>query len=99
MSVGAAEDTAAARALSLEELRRRIDALDEAIVATLAHRVELARATRPRKGSVRDAAREAEVRAHVRELATRHGVDLAGVGAVYELVLALCREVQEPKED
>jgi len=81
--------------LPLAELRRRIDVLDERIVAALAERMTLARATSARKdGPVRDPRREAAVLAHVEESALRLGVDAASIAAVYAVILELSRGLQ-----
>ncbi len=82
--------------LTLEELRRRIDELDEQIVVALAGRLELARATRLQKTNVtvHDPEREAAVLAHVEGVAARCGVDPAVILPVYALILELCRELQ-----
>lgn len=79
----------------LEQLRSRIDELDETIVEALAERFELSRQTAGRKGgAVQDPAREADVLAHVAAVARRAGLDPEHVVSLYGLVLRISVEIQ-----
>ena len=80
----------------LEVLRTQIDELDELIIALLAKRFVLSRATLREKGDyVRDANREVAVREHVAQVAERLGLDPRYAAAVYDVVLRISVEIQD----
>lgn len=84
---GAPDDVSEA---GLDELRARIDRIDEAIVEALAARFALSRETGARKtGSVHDPGREAAVIAHVVGMADELGLEPSYVAAVYEVILRI----------
>lgn len=82
----------------LKALRGRIDGIDERLVSLFVERMELSAEIGDRKRarglSVRDAAREEELLARVRELAGEHGGEAE---AVYQTILSLSRKAQQRK--
>lgn len=79
----------------LENLRKRIDELDESMALLLAKRLELARAVGEAKegGPVYDPAREREVIRHLQE---RHpAIDPEATASVMREVISMCRAVQQ----
>jgi len=80
----------------LEELRARIDELDETIIVALAERLVLSRQTLDRKhGAVHDPVREAAVLDHVADLAERCGMAPGHAILLYEVVLRVSAEIQD----
>ena len=81
----------------IDELRREIDRLDDALAALLDARAgvarELGRTKRARGRPLRDPAREADVLAHV--VARTPDLPAPQVEAVWQAVMALCLRVQE----
>lgn len=74
----------------LDELRARIDRLDETIVMALAARFALSREARAQKtGSIQDPEREAAVIEHIEAVAKEGGLEVAYVTEIYEVVLKL----------
>ena len=79
----------------LDELRSRIDGLDETIVGALATRFGFSRDAAPHKaGSIHDPEREAAVVEHVEAVAGRLGLDPAIAAAVYRVILELSLQDQ-----
>lgn len=80
----------------LEELRARIDELDETVIVALAERFVLSRQTLDRKyGAVHDPVREAAVLDHVADLAERCGMAPGHAMLLYEVVLRVSAEIQD----
>ncbi len=85
--------------MNLDELRQRIDRLDEQTVALLRQRAQLAAQIGEHKQSnaatVYDAAREAQILRRLSELdaSPLHG---DAIGHIYREILAACRSVQQP---
>jgi chorismate mutase len=81
---------------SLAELRSSIDALDDAIVSALSRRFALASSVaRHKPAAVQDEAREAEVLAHVEDLARSLGGNSEAIRSVYRLILQISVEIQD----
>jgi chorismate mutase/prephenate dehydratase len=84
--------------VSLDDLRKDIDAIDARMVKLLAERLGTARkiGALKRKGlkQIQDGAREKEVIAHVRKLAKKEGLAPGDVERLYELIMASSRSVQ-----
>ncbi len=88
-------DTACAAAMAIDpaacttmaEVRAGVDALDEAIVALLAHRfrfMDAAARIKPERGHVRDEPRKAAVIAHARSVAEHEGAPVDLIAALYD---------------
>lgn len=80
-------------------LRKRIDELDERILAFLKERVEVCRSIgavkRENQMPVRDQKRETEVDKHAMIKASETGLDQHDVKAVYQRIVAMCIHAQE----
>jgi chorismate mutase len=87
---------------SIKQLRKRIDNVDEQILRFLSERVkvcELIGSVKKEHGlSIKDAYRENEVYAHVRQKAVEFALDPAQVEAVYRQIINMCHSAQELKE-
>jgi chorismate mutase-like protein len=83
----------------LNQLRLKIDEVDEQILQLLAKRVKVCEAigaTKKAKGvPVKDTGREAEIFKRVREKAAKLAVSPAQVEAVYREIVNMCSSVQE----
>lgn len=84
--------------MSLDELRKRVDELDEHIIKLLAERLSTAEAIGREKAAgaapTRDAGRERQVIERAIEVATAVGMTAAEVTEVYDHVIKLARERQ-----
>ena len=82
----------------LEQIRVRIQELDEALIRLLAQRFERVRALGHLKASenlpIEDETREAELRAHYARIAEREGVDPALVQRIFAAILVESKAVQ-----
>ena len=82
----------------LEELRSRIDRLDEKILEDLALRVETAEKIgeykRRLRRPIRDQDREVQVLSRVKGLAKKYGLDPLEVAYIYRHIVSLCRRAQ-----
>jgi chorismate mutase len=83
----------------LEELRRKVDAIDDQILAALCERVKVCRAIgeeKKRRGKpVHDALREKAVYERVREKAAGLGLNEAQIEVLYREIVNMCSAVQE----
>jgi len=83
----------------LKELRRKIDAVDEQILALLSERVKIASkigSAKKKQGvPIRDVDRENEVYQHIKEKGARLGLDSMQVEAVYREIVNMCSSVQK----
>ena len=86
----------------ISQLRKKIDKLDEQILRLLSERVKICRSIgsvkREHGIAIKDAYRESEVYAHVKEKAAELSLDPAQVGAVYRQIINMCHSVQELEE-
>jgi chorismate mutase/prephenate dehydratase len=85
----------------ITQLRKRIDKVDEQILRLLGERVRICRSIGSVKKehgiSVKDAPRESEVYAHVKEEAVELALDPVQVESVYRQIINMCSSVQELK--
>ncbi len=83
----------------IEQMRKRIDEVDEQILSFLGERAKICRTigeTKKANGKpVKDADRENQVYKCVREKAREFGLDPAQVEAVYREIVNMCSSVQE----
>ncbi len=83
----------------IEKLRKKVDDIDEEIVAALCERAKACRAiglVKKKRGMpVRDVGREDEVYKRVKERATKFHLDPVQVEAVYREIVNMCSAVQE----
>jgi len=77
--------------MSLEELRKRIDALDSELVRLIGERVRLAREIGGEKRAcarqINDWAREKAVMAHIKTLAQEEGISPDAIERIYEEII------------
>lgn len=82
--------------MTLEEIRRDIDGIDDAILGLLEARMRLALMARRRKRGTRDPAREAELLARLEDRASAGGVIEPGfVADLYGTIMAYSRGLQD----
>ena len=83
----------------IQQFRKRIDDIDDQILAALCERVKLCKAigaAKRKQGlAVRDSSRENEVYKRIKEKAARFGLDSGQVEAVYREIVNMCSAVQE----
>jgi prephenate dehydrogenase len=88
--------------LSLEELRKKIDGVDEDIVRLIAQRLNYARQIgyekRQKHLPVMDAPREKRVIENATRLGLKKGAGEAAVTAIYREIMAACRNAQNEHE-
>ena len=84
--------------MSLEDLRKQIDRVDEQIVRLIAERMrtaqEIGQEKRQQGLPVEDLSREQEVLARVREIAEREKISVEGVEAIYRRIINLSKSVE-----
>jgi chorismate mutase len=83
----------------IQQLRKKVDKVDEQILNALNERVKICRAiglAKKKEGmQVRDASRENEIYRHVIEKAVEFHLDPLQVEAVYREIVNMCSAVQE----
>ncbi len=83
----------------IQQLRKRIDDIDDQILKALCERVKICKAigaAKRKQGlTVRDFSRENEIYARIKERAARFGLDSGQVEAVYREIVNMCSAVQE----
>lgn len=83
----------------IQQLRKRIDEVDEQILLLLSKRVEICRsigAVKRKHGlPVKDLPRENDVYTGVRKKAEELGLDAAWVERIYQQIVNMCRAIQE----
>jgi len=83
--------------MSLEELRKRIDAIDAEIVKLIGHRIgvaqEIGREKRAQGRRVNDQAREKRVLGHIRSLARSEKVNQEVIEGIYQQLIKVCRRL------
>jgi chorismate mutase len=86
----------------INQLRNRIDAVDEQILQFLSKRADVCRLIgslkRKHKIPIKDIPRENDVYAHIREQAAALGLNPMQVEAVYRQIVNMCMAVQELEE-
>ena len=83
----------------IQQLRKKVDEVDEQILNALSERAKICRAiglVKKKKGmQIRDASRENEVYKRVKEKAVEFHLDPLKVEAVYREIVNMCSAVQE----
>ena len=83
----------------VQQLRKKIDTIDDQILVALCERVKICKAvgsTKKKQGlAVRDLARENEVYKRIKEKSAQFGLDLGQVEAVFREIVNMCSAVQE----
>jgi chorismate mutase len=86
----------------INQLRKRIDEVDEQILRLLSERVKTCESIGSVKKEhgipIKDAYRENEVYAHVKQKAVELALDPVQVESVYHQITNMCHSVQELKE-
>jgi chorismate mutase len=86
----------------INQLRKRIDEVDEQIMKFLSKRAEVCKSIgslkRKHKIPIKDIPRENDVYAHIRKKAAGLGLDSVQVEAVYRQIVNMCMAVQELEE-
>ncbi len=86
----------------INQLRKKIDSIDEQILQLLSERADVCRLIgslkRKHKIPIKDLPRENDVYARVREKAAGLGLDPTQVEAVYRQIVNMCMAVQELEE-
>ncbi|MCJ7794102.1 chorismate mutase [Candidatus Bathyarchaeota archaeon] len=84
--------------VDIQELRKRVDEVDEQILNALSERAKICRAiglVKKKQGmQIRDASRENELYKHVKEKAVQFHLDPLQVEAVYREIVNMCSAVQ-----
>lgn len=87
---------------NINQLRKRIDEVDEQILRLLSERVKICKAIGSVKKEhgipIKDAYRESEVYAHVRQKAVEFALDPVQVESVFRQIINMCNSAQELKE-
>jgi chorismate mutase len=82
----------------INQLRKRIDEVDEQILQSLSERAEICRSigsVKEKNGlPIQDFPRENDVYAHIREKAADLGLDPSHVEAIYRQIVNMCSAVQ-----
>jgi chorismate mutase len=85
----------------IEQLRKKIDEVDEQILRSLNERATICRSIGLVKEkndmSIQDFPRENTVYVHVREKAVELGLNPAHVEAIYRQIVSMCSAVQDSK--
>ena len=85
--------------VDIQELRKRVDEVDEQILNALSERAKICRAiglAKKKQGmQIRDASRENELFKRVKEKAVQFHLDPLQVEAVYREIVNMCSAVQE----
>jgi chorismate mutase len=83
----------------IDELRKRVDIIDDQILMALCERVKVCKAIGTEKKKqgkpIRDTNRESELYQRIKEKAAKLSLDLAQIEAVYREIVNMCSAVQE----
>jgi chorismate mutase len=86
----------------INQLRKRIDKIDEQILQSLSKRIEICRSiglVKKEQGiPIQDFPRENDVYVHMRERAVELGLDPSQVEAIYRQIVNMCSAVQDLNE-
>lgn len=82
--------------MTLQDIRKEIDAIDDELLALLARRIALAQDARALKPQAKDSERETEVHQHWTDQANALGLDPVHVKTVADAVIAASRSAQTP---
>ncbi len=84
--------------MNLEDLRAKIDEIDDRIVELVAERIKLAeeigRGKQERRKLVEDLERERKVIEHVRSIARSKNIDQGDMEDIYNQIIAACKRIQ-----
>jgi chorismate mutase/prephenate dehydratase len=87
---------------NINQLRKRIDKVDEQILRLLSERAKMCESIGSVKKehgmSIKDAYRESEVFTHVRQKAVEFALDPVQVESVYRQIINMCNSIQKLKE-
>ncbi|MFC1961802.1 prephenate dehydratase [Chloroflexota bacterium] len=85
--------------MKLEDLRKRIDEIDDGIAALLVQRIKIAedigRGKKEQNKIVEDIERERRVLEHVKEIAREHKISQEDIENVYKLIIKASKRVQQ----
>jgi chorismate mutase / prephenate dehydratase len=83
----------------LQQLRKKVDAIDDQIINALCERVKVCKSIgdlKKKQGKpIRDQSRENAVYTRIKEKAAQTGLDAGQVEAVYREIVNMCSAVQE----
>ena len=83
----------------IQQLRKKVDAIDDQILNALYERVKICKSigdSKKKQGKpVRDASRETDLFERVKERSIRFGLNSGQVEAVYREIVNMCSAVQE----
>jgi chorismate mutase len=86
----------------INQLRKKIDSIDEQILQLLSERADVCRligaSKQKQKIPIKDLPRENDVYAHIRAKAAGLGLDPVQVEAVYRQIVNMCMAVQQLEE-
>jgi chorismate mutase len=86
----------------IEQLRKRVDEVDEQILQFLIKRAQICESiglVKEKHGiPIQDFPRENDVYAHIREKAAELGLDPSYVESIYRQIVNMCSAVQDPKK-
>ena len=86
----------------IEQLRKRVDEVDEQILRSLRERAEICRSigsVKEKQGiPVQDYPRENDVYTHIREKAAELSLDPSHVEAIYRQIVNMCSAIQDSKK-
>lgn len=84
---------------NIQQLRKKVDEVDERILNSLNERAKICKAIGSAKKNqgmqIRDASRENELYKHVKEKAVQFHLDPLQVEAIYREIVNMCSAVQE----
>jgi len=84
--------------MSLEDLRKKIDETDAAIVRLIAERIrsaeKIGREKQKQGKQVEDLSREAEVLAHIRHLAEQENINIEGIESIFRRIVNVTKSVE-----
>jgi chorismate mutase len=87
---------------NINQLRKRIDEVDEQILQSLGRRAEICRSIgllkKKQRIPIKDLPRENDVYTHIRKKAAVLGLDAVQVEAIYRQIVNMCTAVQEGEE-
>jgi chorismate mutase len=87
---------------NINQLRKRIDEVDEQILHALSKRIELCRSIgllkKKQRIPIKDTPRENDVHTHIKKKAAALGLDLVQVEEIYRQIVNMCTAIQELEE-
>jgi chorismate mutase len=87
---------------NINQLRKKIDEVDEQILHLLSKRTEICRSIgllkKKQRIPIKDIPRENDVYAHIKKKAAGSGLDTVQAEAVYRQIVNMCTAVQELEE-